>query len=219
MVRFPVQPHSHEKIRVSMWRVRPDLPILDWKSGSPESPSWIDPSYRDRVRFRLDGIIELWDVGLGDQGTYEIETNYYGREPRNHDVVHFELLVIGSRSRWAIIPAVILLVLAVLGVWASYLCSNPHTLPDDERDVVGPGELQSGDLCTRGVTESLGDRERVCCCCCPVSVADVTRCVHGPRSHSLRQGPCGTWNSSHFVRAVGVWGEGRNGVLSENDQP
>ncbi|XP_078272332.1 uncharacterized protein LOC144603064 [Rhinoraja longicauda] len=35
MVRFPVQPHSHEKIRVSMWRLHPDLPILDWKSYSP----------------------------------------------------------------------------------------------------------------------------------------------------------------------------------------
>ncbi|XP_078272334.1 uncharacterized protein LOC144603066 [Rhinoraja longicauda] len=109
-----------------MWRVHPDLPILDWKSYSPESPSWIHPSYRDRVRFRLDGYRA---VGPCDQGTYEIETNYYGRELRNHDVVHFELLVVGSRCRWAIIPAEILLVLAVLGVWASYLCSNPHTLP------------------------------------------------------------------------------------------
>ncbi|XP_078287910.1 zinc-binding protein A33-like [Rhinoraja longicauda] len=65
-VRFPVQPHNHEKIRVAMW---------------------------DIVHFRLDGVIELWAVGLGDQGTYEIETNYYGRELRNHDVEHFELRV------------------------------------------------------------------------------------------------------------------------------
>ncbi|XP_078272316.1 hepatic and glial cell adhesion molecule-like isoform X2 [Rhinoraja longicauda] len=98
MVRFPVQPHSHEKIRVSMWRLHPDLPILDWKSYSPESPSCIHPSYRDRVRFRLDGEIELWAVGLGDQGTYEIETNYFDREPRNRDVEHFELRVVGMRS-------------------------------------------------------------------------------------------------------------------------
>ncbi|XP_078271855.1 nuclear factor 7, brain-like [Rhinoraja longicauda] len=93
MVRFPVQPHSHEKIRLSMWRVHSDLPIMDGKSYSPESPSWITPSYRDRVRFRLDGAIELSAVGPGDQGTYEIETNYYGR---NHDVVHFELRVVGE---------------------------------------------------------------------------------------------------------------------------
>ncbi|XP_078272324.1 uncharacterized protein LOC144603059 isoform X2 [Rhinoraja longicauda] len=98
MVRFPVQPHSHEKIRVSMWRLHPDLPILGWKSYSPESPSWIHPSYGDRVRFRLDGEIELWAVGLGDQGTYEIETNYFDREPRNRDVEHFELRVVGMRS-------------------------------------------------------------------------------------------------------------------------
>ncbi|XP_078272325.1 uncharacterized protein LOC144603060 isoform X1 [Rhinoraja longicauda] len=98
-VRFPVQPHSHEKITVAMWRLHPDLPILDWKSYSPESPSRIHPSYRVRVRFRLDGIIELWAVGLGDQGTYERETNYFGSEPRNRDVDHFELRVVGG-SWW-----------------------------------------------------------------------------------------------------------------------
>ncbi|XP_078272315.1 uncharacterized protein LOC144603054 isoform X1 [Rhinoraja longicauda] len=220
MVRFPVQPHSHEKIRVSMWRLHPDLPILDWKSYSPESPSCIHPSYRDRVRFRLDGEIELWAVGLGDQGTYEIETNYFDREPRNRDVEHFELRVVGSRCRWAIIPAVILLVLAVLGVWASYLCSNPHTVPDEERVVVGPGVLQSGDRCTRRVTEH------------PVSGCRGTglllRCLCGrcdqmcPWSQIPKFTTRPLWNMEQFPLCPccrGVWGEGRNGVLTADDQP
>ncbi|XP_078252028.1 uncharacterized protein LOC144591896, partial [Rhinoraja longicauda] len=81
-----------------MGRVDPDLAILAWRSDSPEDPYLIRPSYRARVRFRPHDFIELRSVGLGDQGTYEVQTNYFGRELRNRDRERFELRVVEPMS-------------------------------------------------------------------------------------------------------------------------
>ncbi|XP_032903258.1 uncharacterized protein LOC116989788 [Amblyraja radiata] len=95
-VRFPLLHHSLERFRVAMGRLHPYHGILAWKSSSPESPHWVNPSYRDRVCFQRDAFIELRALGPGDQGTYEIETIYFGRELYNLD--NFELRVVEPMS-------------------------------------------------------------------------------------------------------------------------
>ncbi|XP_055522286.1 uncharacterized protein LOC129716439 [Leucoraja erinacea] len=97
-VMFPVLHHSQERFEVAMGRVHPDLAILAWKSDSPEYPYMVRPSYRNRVHFRRDTFIELRAVRPGDQGTYEVQTNYLGKELRNRDREHFELRVIEPMS-------------------------------------------------------------------------------------------------------------------------
>ncbi|XP_032905343.1 uncharacterized protein LOC116991099 [Amblyraja radiata] len=97
-VRFPVLHHSQERFEVAMGRVHPDLAILAWKSDSLEYPYIVRPSYRDRVRFRRDTFIKLGAVRSGDQGTYEVQTNYLGRELRNRDRERFELRVVEPMS-------------------------------------------------------------------------------------------------------------------------
>ncbi|XP_055521466.1 uncharacterized protein LOC129715620 [Leucoraja erinacea] len=97
-VMFPILHHSQERFEVAMGRVHPDLAILAWKSDSPEYPYMVRPSYRNRVRFRRDTFIELRAVRPGDQGTYEVQTNYLGKELRDRDREHFELRVIEPMS-------------------------------------------------------------------------------------------------------------------------
>ncbi|XP_032903451.1 hepatocyte cell adhesion molecule-like [Amblyraja radiata] len=97
-VRFPVLHHSQERFEVAMGRIHPDLAILAWKSDSPEYPYMVRPSYRDRVHFRRDAFIELRALRPGDQGTYEVQINYLGRDLRNRDRERFELRVVEPMS-------------------------------------------------------------------------------------------------------------------------
>ncbi|XP_055486229.1 uncharacterized protein LOC129693427 [Leucoraja erinacea] len=95
-VRFPLRNDSQGMFEVVMGRLHPYIGILAWKSNSPESPHWVNQSYRDRVSFQRDAFIELRAVGPGDQGTYEIQTIYFGRELYNVD--NFELRVVEPMS-------------------------------------------------------------------------------------------------------------------------
>ncbi|XP_059813481.1 uncharacterized protein LOC132385431 [Hypanus sabinus] len=94
-VHFPILHVSEDKYEVTLWKTSPNqLNILAWMSDRPESPYVIHPSYRNRVHFRSDGVIEMRGINMSDQGTYEVQTNYFGRELRNRDREQFEIHVV-----------------------------------------------------------------------------------------------------------------------------
>ncbi|XP_067884133.1 SLAM family member 9-like [Heterodontus francisci] len=93
-VRFPINYHSDEKYEVTFRRRSPiSLKILAWNSEQPDRPYRIHPYYTQRVQFHRDGFIELQSVHLDDEGVYEIQTDYLGRQLRNNNQDLFELHV------------------------------------------------------------------------------------------------------------------------------
>ncbi|XP_072890804.1 uncharacterized protein [Hemitrygon akajei] len=94
-VHFPILHVSEDKYEVTLGKTSPNqLKILAWMSDRPESPYVIRPSYRNRIHFRRDGVIEMRGIKQSDQGTYEVQTNYFGRELRNRAREQFEIHVV-----------------------------------------------------------------------------------------------------------------------------
>ncbi|XP_062903450.1 uncharacterized protein LOC134346078 [Mobula hypostoma] len=94
-VHFPILHGSEDKYEVTLGKTSPNqLKILAWMSDRPESPYVIRPSYRNRIHFRRDGVIEMRGIKMSDQGTYEVQTNYFGRELRKRDRDQFEIHVV-----------------------------------------------------------------------------------------------------------------------------
>ncbi|XP_062903453.1 uncharacterized protein LOC134346081 [Mobula hypostoma] len=94
-IHFPILHASEDKYEVTLGKTSPNqLKILAWMSNRPETPYVIRPSYRNRIHFRRDGVIEMQGIKTSDQGTYEVQTNYFGRELRNRDRDQFEIHVV-----------------------------------------------------------------------------------------------------------------------------
>ncbi|XP_072890840.1 uncharacterized protein [Hemitrygon akajei] len=94
-VHFPILHVSEDKYELTLWKTSPNqLKILAWMSDRPESPYVIRPPYRNRIHFRSDGVIEMRGIKQSDQGTYEVQTNYFRGELRSSDLDQFEIHVV-----------------------------------------------------------------------------------------------------------------------------
>ncbi|XP_062903940.1 uncharacterized protein LOC134346493 isoform X2 [Mobula hypostoma] len=93
-VHFPILHGSEDMYEVTLEKTSSNqLKIVAWMSDRPQSPYVIQPSYMNRIHFRRDGVIEMRGIKMSDQGTYEVQTNYFGRELRNRDLDQFEIHV------------------------------------------------------------------------------------------------------------------------------
>ncbi|XP_072111712.1 hepatic and glial cell adhesion molecule-like isoform X1 [Mobula birostris] len=93
-VMFPIEYQSNEdQYGVTFRLTFPQLfKILIWKSNNPDNLHIVHPQYKHRATIK-NGSLVLYDIEVSDSGEYQIRTDYYGIELKNHDQSSFIIQV------------------------------------------------------------------------------------------------------------------------------
>ncbi|XP_072896941.1 HEPACAM family member 2-like isoform X2 [Hemitrygon akajei] len=93
-VMFPIEHQSNEdQYDVTFRLTFPQLlSILIWTSNNPDNLHIVHPQYKHRTTIK-NGSVVLYDIQVSDSGEYQIRTDYYGVELKNHDQSTFTIQV------------------------------------------------------------------------------------------------------------------------------
>ncbi|XP_051873750.1 carcinoembryonic antigen-related cell adhesion molecule 3-like [Pristis pectinata] len=93
-VMFPIEYQSNEDQYDITFRLKfPQLfKILTWKSINSKSLLIVHPQYKNRATIKSKSVV-LYNVQVNDSGEYQIRTDYYGPELKNHDQSTFMIQV------------------------------------------------------------------------------------------------------------------------------
>ncbi|XP_059845705.1 hepatic and glial cell adhesion molecule-like isoform X2 [Hypanus sabinus] len=93
-VMFPIEYQSNEEQYDVTFRLK--LPqhfnIFMWTSSNPDNLHIVHPQYKHRTTIK-NGSVVLYDIQVNDSGEYQIRTDYYGVELKNHDQSTFTIQV------------------------------------------------------------------------------------------------------------------------------
>ncbi|XP_072896936.1 SLAM family member 5-like [Hemitrygon akajei] len=93
-VMFPIEYQSNEDQYDVTFRLK--LPqhfkIFTWTSNNPDNLHIVHPQYKHRATIK-NGSVVLYDIQVSDSGEYQIRTDYYGVELKNHDQSTFTIQV------------------------------------------------------------------------------------------------------------------------------
>ncbi|XP_059845684.1 hepatic and glial cell adhesion molecule-like [Hypanus sabinus] len=93
-VMFPIEHQSNEdQYDVTFRLTFPQLfNIFIWTSNNPDNLHIVHPHYKHRTTIK-NGSVVLYDMQVSDNGEYQIRTDYYGVELKNHDQSTFTIQV------------------------------------------------------------------------------------------------------------------------------